>query len=85
MVPEDPVCIIARVLHLLGLKTLSRWAYLQQDDEDDGHLRTHPGEEALQLAALTNQVTVHYDGYQAHGFHGGLFGEIIYTGNQYRF
>lgn len=43
--------------------------YLQDDNRDDGHLRTEPREEPLQLTALTNQVTVHYDGNQAHGFH----------------
>lgn len=36
--------------------------YLQDDDGDDGHLWTQPREEALQLTALTNQVTVHDDG-----------------------
>lgn len=43
--------------------------YLEDDDGDDGHLRTEPGEEPLQLTALTNQVTVHHDGNQAHDLH----------------
>lgn len=46
--------------------------YLQQDDGDDGHLGTQPGEETLQLPALTNQIAVDDDGDQAHGLHGSL-------------
>lgn len=43
--------------------------YLEDDDGDDGHLGTEPRKEPLQLAALTDQVTVHYDGNQAHPLH----------------
>lgn len=52
-------------------ETETLWAslYLQDDDGDDGHLRAEPGEEPLQLTTLANQVTVHNDGNQAHGFH----------------
>lgn len=46
--------------------------YLQDDDGDDGHLGAEPGEEPLQLAALTNQVAVDDDGDETHGFHGRL-------------
>lgn len=46
--------------------------YLEDDDGDDGHLRTEPGKEPLQLTALTNQVTVHYDGNQTHDLHRSL-------------
>lgn len=46
--------------------------HLQQDDGDDGHLGTQPGEETLQLPALTNQIAVDDDGDQAHGLHGSL-------------
>lgn len=46
--------------------------YLKDDDGDDGHLRTEPREETLQLTALTNQVTIHYDRDQPHGFHRSL-------------
>lgn len=47
-------------------------AYLQQDYGDDGHLRTQPGEQTLELPTLTNQVTVNYDSYQAHSLHCSL-------------
>lgn len=46
--------------------------HLQQDNGDDGHLRTQPGKEALQLPTLTNQVTVDNDGNQTHGLHRSL-------------
>lgn len=46
--------------------------YLEDDDGDDGHLRAEPREETLQLTTLTNQVTIHYDGNQTHGFHRSL-------------
>ena len=46
--------------------------YLQDDDGDDGHLGAEPGEETLELAALSNQVTVDDDGDQTHGLHGRL-------------
>ena len=46
--------------------------YLQQDNGDDGHLRTQPGEQTLELPTLTNQVTVNNNGYQAHGLHRSL-------------
>lgn len=62
--------------HLWGQdinKRVSLWQYLENDDGDDGHLRAEPGEEALQLTALANQVTVHYDGNQPHNFHHRLY------------
>lgn len=43
--------------------------YLEDDDRDDGNLWAEPREETLKLTTLTNQVTIHYDGNQAHGFH----------------
>lgn len=46
--------------------------HLEDDDGDDGHLRTEPRKEPLQLTALTNQVTVHYDGNQTHDLHRSL-------------
>lgn len=47
-------------------------AYLEDDDGDDGHLRTEPRKEPLQLTALADQVTVHDDGNQTHDLHGAL-------------
>lgn len=49
--------------------------YLQYHDGDDDHLWAQPGEETLQLTTLANEVTVHHDGYQAHGLHCSLHTE----------
>jgi len=58
--------------HAPGDPTITggRWApYLQHHDGDDGSLGAEPGEEALELPALGDQVAVDHDGQDAHGLH----------------
>lgn len=52
-----------------GYKPQAQAPYLQHHHGDDGSLGAEPGEEALELPTLGDQVAVDHDGQDAHGLH----------------